>query len=101
MKRALVLAGVLLALAASQVAAQIVYDPFFVLPGNAKAMGVDVGLVNGRISKIADMSDVYAMAKYSVNDKIVANLGISLGVAGDAKQADPGIALAVIMDMGK
>jgi hypothetical protein len=72
MRKVLVLAGVLLALAASRVAAQfpIAYDPFFVLPGKAKALGVDVGLINGKVSKIADMSDVYAMAKHSVNDKL-------------------------------
>lgn len=80
-----ILAGALtLAVCASQAGAQLQYDPFFALPSKAGSMGVDVGLANTKISKIADASDVFVMGKYAVNDKIEVGARATLGfLAGD------------------
>lgn len=37
---------------------------------------------------------------YKINDKMVLNAGISLGLAGDAKQGGPGIGATLIYSMG-
>jgi len=81
-----VLAGALtLAVCASQTDAQLQYDPFFVLPGKAGTMGVNAGLANGDLSSIGDASDVFAMGKYSLNDKLEVGARATLGfLAGDA-----------------
>ncbi len=64
------------------------YDPFFALPGKAGTTGVDGGLANSKISKIADMSDVLVMGKYSLNDKIELGARATLGfLAGDNADA--------------
>ncbi|MCC7261900.1 MAG: hypothetical protein IT369_05170 [Candidatus Latescibacteria bacterium] len=99
-----ILAGAVMALAASQVQAQITiptinipmiagvhpaqYDPFWALPGKAGTMGADVGLANGDLSAIGDASDVFVMGKYSVNDKIEVGARATLGfLAGDNADA--------------
>lgn len=75
-----ILAGALtLAVCASQAGAQLQYDPFFALPGKAGTMGVDVGLANTDLSGIGDASDVFAMGKYSLNDKLELGARATLG----------------------
>ena len=86
-----ILAGVLAVFATQSLAQSshpAQYDPFFALPGKAGTMGIDVGLANSKISKIADMSDVFAMGKYSLNDKIELGARATLGfLAGDNADA--------------
>lgn len=81
-----ILAGALaLAVCASQASAQLQYDPFFALPGKAGTMGLDAGLANWDLGAIGDASDVFAMGKYSLNDKLELGARATLGfLAGDA-----------------
>lgn len=83
--RKFILAGALaLAVCVSQASAQLQYDPYFVLPGKAKTMGADVGLANWDLSDIGNASDVFAMGKYSLNDKLEVGARATLGfLAGD------------------
>lgn len=93
MRKVLVIAAVLGAFCTAQVAAQDIagliaaaqaqaaaamamssapktYDPFYVLPGTTGSIGVDAGITSPDVSSIADVSDVFVVGKYSVNDKI-------------------------------
>lgn len=99
MKKTLVLAAVLLAFGALQATAQITfptiptiniptvtlakapvhYDPYYVLPGAKGSIGVDAGILSYDVSSIADASDVFAMGKYSITDKIEAGARVTLG----------------------
>jgi hypothetical protein len=85
MKKFIIAGALALAVCASQASAQLQYDPFFGLPGKSGTMGVDVGLANWDLSSIGDASDVFAMGKYSVNDKLELGARATLGfLAGDA-----------------
>ena len=86
MKKVLALAAVLM-LCASQTSAQLTYDLFYGLPGEAGAMGADVGILSSDIGSIADVSELPIMVKKSLNDKLEVGARATLGVLiedGDA-----------------
>ena len=87
MRRAIILSAALAACWATAVAAQspMSYDPFLVLPGSQGGLGVDAGMESANSSKIADMSDVYLMAKYAVTDRIEAGARITMGFLSDRR----------------
>jgi hypothetical protein len=69
MKKVLIFAAALL-VCASQVSAQLTYDLFYGLPGEAGSMGADVGILNSDIGSIGGATDVPVMIKKSFNDNI-------------------------------
>ncbi|MFT5090475.1 MAG: hypothetical protein ACI8PG_004855, partial [Planctomycetota bacterium] len=71
MKKILLAAAAIGAFGIQSVSAQALnYDPYYVLPGKARSIGVDLGLATPDAANLADASDVDFMAKYAVNDML-------------------------------
>ena len=85
MKRTLLVAGALMLLAVSQLAAQALsYDPFYVLPREAGTVGADLQVSTPDVAEIGSMGDVDLMAKYAATDQIEVGARATLGVLNDA-----------------
>lgn len=82
MKKVLILAAALL-VCSGQVSAQLTYDLFYGLPGEAGSMGADVGILNSKLSSIGDATDVPVMVKKSLNDKLEVGGRATLGFLND------------------
>lgn len=91
MRKALILSGILVALCAFQVAAQggaaLHYDPYYVLPGSTGGIGIDAGLSTSDFGSIGDAGDVYAMAKYSISDRLEAGAHLTFGFLNDFRDS--------------
>jgi hypothetical protein len=100
MRRQWVLAAALMALAVIPAAAEtdstatpaagaarlhtpLTYDPYYVLPGAARTMGIDAGINNTDLGSLADASDVFTMAKYAVNQGLEVGARATFGSLRD------------------
>lgn len=84
MKRMLLVAGALLLLAVSQLAAQALsYDPYYVLPRETGTMGADLGISSPDAADVGNVSDVLLMAKYAATDQIEIGALATLGMLND------------------
>lgn len=80
MKKALVLAGVMLAFGAAQVSAQLFYDPYYNLIENGKTGAAAVGINNTDLAGIGDATDVMAMGRFAFSGQIEMGALVSLGM---------------------
>lgn len=60
------------------------YDPYYVLPNSQGTVAGTVGLSSPNINKTKNLSTVFAMGKYAVNDLLEAGIRVDLGVLHDA-----------------
>ena len=71
MKKIIVAIAAIGALGVQSLSAQALnYDPYYVLPGKARAIGVDLRLATPDAANFADATDIDLMGKYAVNDMI-------------------------------
>ena len=85
MEKALLVAGIMMALFAASVSAQpLQYDLYYGLPGSRT---LDVGINSSDISSIADVSLVPVMAKTSISDMLEVGVNAQLGVLIDGADA--------------
>jgi len=83
MRKAFVLAGLLLTLFATQAPAQLHYDPYFALPAMAASKGALAGLDCADLSSLGDVSDLFGMARYSLTDQIEVGARLTSGLLND------------------
>jgi hypothetical protein len=106
MRKAFVLASVLLLVGAVQVSAYwpavsfdppLHYDPYYVLPGQAGGLGIDAGLSSPDIGSLGDVTDIFAMGKYSISDQLEVGVLASFGFLWDTGwwEKDPLSAIVV------
>ena len=89
MKKALLIAGIMMAFFAASVSAQspLQYDLYYGLPGEAGSRTVDVGINASDIGSIADVSLIPVMAKTSISDQLEVGVNAGLGVLIDGADA--------------
>ena len=95
MKKAMLLTGALLIFCAGQIAGQAAlnYDPYYVLPGKSKSLGLDLALISPDVVEIADRSDIDLMGKYSINDQLEAGMRLTFGFLNDGADSFSSITL--------
>ena len=94
MKKAMLLTGALLIFCAGQIAGQALnYDPYYVLPGKSKSLGLDLALISPDVVEIADRSDIDLMGKYSINDQLEAGMRLTFGFLNDGADSFSSITL--------
>jgi hypothetical protein len=82
MKKVIIGAAALLFIS-TQTMAQGHYDPYFSLAGVKGSRAAYAGLVTGDVSSIADVSDLFGMFKFGLNDKLEVGGLVELGVLND------------------
>jgi hypothetical protein len=80
------LVSVLTAMALATSATAQSYDLYYVMPGPAGRLGVDVGIISSDVGSIVDASLVPVMVKVSVSDQIEVGARASLGVLQDGAE---------------
>jgi hypothetical protein len=84
MKRGILLIVCFMVLAVGQVWGQgISYDPFYVLPGDAGVVGVELGFITPDASQIGEVSDIDLMAKGNVANGLEVGVRAIVGVLND------------------
>jgi hypothetical protein len=81
-----ILVSVLTALAFATSATARSYDLYYVMPGPAGRLGVDVGVISSDVGSVVDASLVPVMVKVSVSDQIEVGARASLGVLQDGAE---------------
>lgn len=93
-KKILLAAAAIGAFGIQSVSAQALnYDPYYVLPGEARALGVDLGLATPDAANFADATDIDLMGKYAVNDMIEVGARASFGFLNEGADSFSSIVL--------
>ena len=94
MKKLIVAIAAIGALGVQSLSAQALnYDPYYVLPGKARAIGVDLGLATPDAANFADATDIDLMGKYAVNDMIEVGGRASFGFLNEGADSFSSIVL--------
>jgi len=94
MKKTMLLAGGLLVFCASQIAGQALnYDPYYVLPGEGKSLGIDLVLSTPDVAEIGNLSDIDLMVKYSINDQVEVGARATFGFLNDGADSFSSVTL--------
>ncbi len=94
MKKVLMAAALVTAFAIQSLSAQSLnYDPYYVLPGKARSLGVDLGLATPDAANFADASDIDLMGKYAVNDMLEVGGRASFGFLNEGADSFSSIVL--------
>ncbi len=81
-----ILVSVLTAIAFATSATARSYDLYYVMPGPAGRLGVDVGIISSDVGSVVNASLVPVMVKVSVSDQIEVGARASLGVLQDGAE---------------
>lgn len=94
MKNILMAAAMVAACGVQSLSAQALnYDPYYVLPGEARALGVDLGLATPDAANFADATDIDLMGKYAINDMIEVGARASFGFLNEGADSFSSIVL--------